>query len=134
MSNPFLAEIRIVAWNFAAQGWAFCNGQTLQISQNTALFSLLGTNYGGNGTSNFLLPNLQSRFPLHSGQGTGLTSRTLGSYGGVEFITQQATQIPSSPTSPVAAALGNAPQVQTVSPFIVLNFIIALQGIFPARS
>src|SRR5450631_3037432 len=105
MSNPFLAEIRIVAWNFAAKGWAFCNGQSLPISQNTALFSLLGTNYGGNGTSTFLLPNLQSRSPMHAGQGNGLTSRTLGSYGGVESITQQTTQIPGSPTSPVASAL-----------------------------
>jgi microcystin-dependent protein len=133
MADQFIAEIRIVGWNFAAFGWALCNGQTLSISGNTALFSLVGTFYGGNGTSNFLLPNLQGRIPMHAGQGSGLTTRTLGSYGGVESVTQQAVQIPQNPVSPVTAHIGNQPHLATESPFLVLNFIIALQGIFPSR-
>jgi microcystin-dependent protein len=134
MSEPFLAEIRIVSWNFAAKGWALANGQTLPISQNTALFSLLGTFYGGNGASNFLLPNLQGRIPMHTGQGGGLTARTLGGYGGVESITQQTVQIPQTPVSPVTANIGIQQHLATESPFLVLNFIIALQGIFPSRN
>lgn len=134
MSNPFLAEIRIVGWNFAARGWALANGQTIPISQNQALFAILGTNYGGNGTTNFLLPNLQGRIPMHAGQGAGLTARILGSYGGVESVTQQTVQIPQSPVSPVSAHIGYQPHLATVSPFLVLNFIIAMQGIFPSRN
>jgi microcystin-dependent protein len=132
MSQPFLAEIRIVGWNFAAKGWALANGQTISLQQNTALFAILGTTYGGNGTTNFLLPNLQGRIPMHAGQGGGLTARTLGSYGGVESITQQAVQIPS--TGSATANIGNRTQLATESPFLVLNFIIALQGIFPSRN
>jgi microcystin-dependent protein len=134
MSSPFLAEIRMASWNFPAKGWALSNGQLLPISQDTALFSLLGTNFGGDGISNFALPNLQGRIPVHMGQGAGLTTRQLGSYGGVEFVTQQTTQIPGVPVAPVQAAVHFQPQVSTISPFIVLNFMIALQGIFPARS
>jgi microcystin-dependent protein len=134
MSNPFLAEIRIVGWNFAAAGWALANGQTIQISQNQALFAILGTTYGGNGTTNFLLPNLQGRIPMHAGQGAGLTSRAIGSYGGVESITQQTVQIPQTPVSPVTAHIGLQSHLATESPFMVLNFIIALQGIFPSRN
>jgi microcystin-dependent protein len=134
MAEPFLAEIRIVSWNFAAKGWALTNGQTLSIQQNTALFSILGTTYGGNGTTNFVLPNLQGRIPMHAGQGSGLTARTLGSYGGVESITQQTVPIPQSPVSPVTAHIGNQPHLATESPFLVLNFMIALQGIFPSRN
>jgi microcystin-dependent protein len=132
MSNPFLGEIRIVGWNFNARGWALANGQTIPISQNTALFSILGTTYGGNGTTNFLLPNLQGRIPMHAGQGAGLTSRTLGSYGGVESVTQQTVQIP--PVSQANAHIGYQPHLATVSPFLVLNFIIAQQGVFPSRN
>ena len=134
MSIPYLAEIRIVSWNFAAKGWTLCNGQTFPINQNQALFSLLGTTFGGDGRVNFALPNLQGRIPIHVGQGAGLSPRSLGSYGGVEFVTQQSTQIPGSPASPVQAAVGYQPQVQTMSPFIALNFMIALQGIFPSRN
>jgi microcystin-dependent protein len=134
MAEPFLAEIRIVSWNFAARGWALANGQTLPISQNTALFSLVGTFYGGNGTTNFLLPNLQGRIPMSGGQGNGLTARTLGSYGGVESIAQQSVQIPQTPVSPLTAHIGSKPLVPTQPPFLVLNFIIALQGIFPSRN
>src|SRR5271169_4932509 len=78
MANPFVAEIRIFPFNFAPTGWAMCNGQLLPISQNTALFSLLGTTYGGNGTSNFALPNLQGSAPLDQGQGPGLSFRDVG--------------------------------------------------------
>ena len=124
----------MVGWSFAARGWGLANGQVLAISQNTALFSLLGTTYGGDGMATFALPNLQGRIPMHMGQGTGLTARAIGSYGGVEFVTQQATQIPGSPASPVQAAVRSQQQVSTISPFIVVNFIIALQGIFPARN
>jgi microcystin-dependent protein len=134
MANPFIGEIRIVGWNFAAAGWALANGQTIPIAQNTALFSILGTFYGGDGMTNFLLPNLQGRIPMHAGQGSGLTARTLGSYGGIESITQQSVNIPQSPVWPVTAHIGNQSSVATVSPFLVLNFIIAQQGVFPSRN
>jgi microcystin-dependent protein len=84
MSEPFLGEIRMFAGNFAPSGWALCNGQTLSISQNTALFSLLGTTYGGNGTTTFNLPNMQSRVPIHSGTGNGLSPYILGQAQGSE--------------------------------------------------
>ena len=134
MSNPFLAEIRIFAGNFAPRGWAQCNGQLMAISQNTAVFSLLGTMYGGDGKSNFALPNFESRMPMHVGQGPGLSLRTQGETGGVESVALVATPLPGSPAAPVSASVGFRPQVQTMSPFLVLNFIIALQGIFPARN
>jgi microcystin-dependent protein len=84
MSEPYLGEIRMFGFNFAPTGWAFCNGQTLSISQNTALFSLLGTFYGGNGTTTFNLPNLQSRVPIHQGTGTGLSTYAIGQSEGSE--------------------------------------------------
>lgn len=95
MSNPFVAEIRIFPFNFAPVGWAMCNGQLLPISQNTALFSLLGTTYGGDGKSNFALPNLQGNNPMMQGQGTGLTLRDLGETGGEETVTLLVSEIPS---------------------------------------
>ena len=95
MQDPWLGEIALVAFGFAPTGWAFCNGQLLSISQNTALFSLLGTTYGGDGVSNFALPNLQSRVPLHFGQGTGLSPYVLGQTVGVESVTLETAQIPS---------------------------------------
>src|SRR4051794_41707104 len=84
MADPFVAEIRIFPFNFAPKGWAWCNGQLLPISQNTALFSLLGTTYGGDGKSNFALPDLQGRATMHPGQGPGLSLHDLGEEGGVE--------------------------------------------------
>ncbi len=87
MSNPFVAEIRIFPFNFAPTGWAFCNGQILPLSQNTALFSLLGTTYGGDGKSNFALPNLQGNAPMHWGQGPGLSLHDLGETGGSDTVT-----------------------------------------------
>ena len=93
--DPFVGEIRIFAGNFAPKGWAFCNGQLLPISQNTALFSLLGTFYGGDGKSNFALPNLQGNVPIHQGQGPGLSSRVIGETGGAENVTLIQTEMPS---------------------------------------
>lgn len=171
MSDQFVAEIRIVGFNFAPTGWAFCNGQLMPISQNTALFSLLGTYYGGDGKSNFALPNLQGSAPMQQGQGPGLSLRSLGETGGEQNVTLLNSEIPShthqanglssagaSSPSPAGnvwartrALLYNtsqnttmAGQVTTVSgsslphnnlpPYLVLNYIIALQGIYPPRT
>jgi len=171
MSDQYVAEIRIFACNFAPQGWAFCDGQLMSISQNPALFSLLGTTYGGNGTSNFALPNFQGISPIHFGQGTGLSDRVLGETGGVETVTLLASQMPThthtpncnsgmgdqygppgnfwatdaggnneynaTGTSAMAAGIlapigGNQPH-SNLQPYLVLNFCIALQGVFPSR-
>ena len=94
MAEQYLGEIRMFGFNFAPSGWAFCNGQILSISQNTALFALLGTFYGGNGTSTFALPNLQSRVAIHQGQGTGLSPYVIGQLGGVENTTILYNQMP----------------------------------------
>jgi microcystin-dependent protein len=174
MANPFVAEIRIVPFDFAPTGWALCNGQLMPISQNTALFSLLGTTYGGDGKSNFGLPNLQGCAPLHSGQGPGLTLRDLGETGGAETVTLVPSELPlhthtamaaasSGDASPSGGAWGAALKGHgnlyaasgasnvnmaplalaptggslphnNLQPYLVLNFVIALQGVFPARS
>jgi microcystin-dependent protein len=169
MADAFVAEIRIFAGNFAPKGWAFCNGQLLPISQNTALFSLLGTFYGGDGQSTFGLPDLRGCSPMHPGQGPGLTLRSLGERGGEESVTLNLNQMPAhshqltastsaSTPSPansvpgagskiygpannlvpmagtaVSSAGGSQPH-DNRQPYLVLNFIIALQGIYPARS
>jgi microcystin-dependent protein len=93
--DPFVAEIRIFPFNFAPKGWAWCDGQLLPLSQNTALFSLLGTTYGGNGKSNFALPDLQGRAPMHPGQGPGLSQHDLGETGGSETVSLLESEIPS---------------------------------------
>ena len=103
--DPFVAEIRIFPFNFAPRGWAFCNGQLLPISQNTALFSLLGTTYGGDGKSSFALPNLQGNAPMHPGQGPGLSLHDLGEVGGTETVTLLESEMTvhshtSGPTTP----------------------------------
>ena len=173
MSEPFVAEIRIFAGNFAPRGWAFCDGQLLPISQNTALFSLIGTTYGGDGRSTTALPDLQGRAPMHPGRGPGLTDRRLGQRGGVETVTLTEAQMPnhhhtaralSDPGDLFApanrslarsqngfayqsnasnlvpmnsASLPNAGGNQAhnnLQPFLVMNFIIALQGLYPSRS
>jgi microcystin-dependent protein len=95
MADPFVAEIRIFPFNFAPKGWAFCDGQILPISQNTALFSLLGTTYGGNGQSTFALPNMQGNAPMHPGQGPGLSLHDLGETGGSETVTLLGSEIPA---------------------------------------
>jgi microcystin-dependent protein len=166
MSDQYLGEVRIVPYNFAPQGWALCNGQLLSIAQNTALFSLLGTSFGGNGVETFALPNLQGRVPMHWGG-----SVVIGEAGGVETVTLAVSEIPAhshllasvnqamseSPVGNVFAAkprrgvdVYTAPPANTPinsqdvvgagqphenrQPYLVLNFIIALQGIYPARN
>lgn len=94
MADPFVAEIRMFGFTFAPKGWAFCNGQLLPISQNTALFSLLGTTYGGDGKSTFALPDLQGSTPLQPGQGQGLSLYDLGQQGGSEFVTLLQSEMP----------------------------------------
>lgn len=103
MADPFLAEIRIYPFNFAPKGWATCDGQILPLSQNTALFSLLGTTYGGNGKSNFALPDLQGRAALSSGQGPGLSNRDLGESAGEATVTLTNAEMPSHTHSIVAS-------------------------------
>ncbi len=178
MADQFLAEIRIFAGNFAPTGWALCNGQLLPISQNTALFSLLGTNYGGDGKSTFGLPNLQGSAPMAAGQGPGLSLRDLGEIGGEPNVTLLVSEMPAhthtaqadaggggnavptnnswgasggrgrpaapyAPSAPATNVQMN-PQATSITgsglphnkmpPYLGMTFIIALQGIFPARS
>jgi microcystin-dependent protein len=153
--DPFIGEIRVVPFNFAPAGWALCDGQLLPLAQNTALFSLLGTTYGGNGTTNFALPNLQARVPVHAGQGPGLSPISLGQTGGLAAVTLTAAQVPVHGHSAARAATTNRPVAGTLPadggsyapasvagaqphdnmpPYLVLYFVIALQGVFPPRS
>jgi microcystin-dependent protein len=132
MANPYLGEIRIFGFGFAPEGWLTCNGQLLPITQYSALFSLLGTTYGGNGTTTFGLPNLQSRFPIHQGQGPGLSNYVLGEEAGVESVTLLYNQMPvhthvvnattadgnaSSPAGAYLATPVASPRGTTVSPY-----------------
>jgi microcystin-dependent protein len=176
MSDPFVAEIRIFSFNFAPTGWALCNGQLLPISQNTALFSLLGTMYGGDGKSTFALPNLQGSVPMFWGQGSGLSLYDQGQASGSETVTLLQTEMPvHSHTMSVSSQLGTENQVNVngagqlfamgeginlygpannnlvnmasqaltpaggslphnnLQPYLVLNFCIAMQGVFPPR-
>jgi microcystin-dependent protein len=119
VSNPFLAEIRIFPFNFAPKGWAFCDGQILPLSQNTALFSLLGTTYGGDGKSNFALPNMQGNAPMHPGQGPGLSLHDLGETGGSDTVTLLESEIPSHPHT-LEASSHNA-NVGTPGPTLALG-------------
>ena len=107
MANPFVAEIRIFPFNFAPKGWAFCDGQILPLSQNTALFSLLGTTYGGDGKSNFALPNMQGNAPMHPGQGPGLSLHDLGETGGSDTVTLLESEIPSHSHSVMATPIAS---------------------------
>ncbi|HJZ81624.1 MAG TPA: tail fiber protein [Pyrinomonadaceae bacterium] len=166
MSTPFLAEIKIISWNFPPKGWAFCNGQLLPINQNQALFSLLGTTYGGDGRVNFALPDYRGRIPIHQGSGF-----VLGQKGGQEVHTVTQSEMPShihllqanklaSDSNALSGDLlgltsggiyGNPTNLTTIlpatitnvggsqphenrQPYLVLNFIIALQGIFPSQT
>jgi microcystin-dependent protein len=135
--DPFVAEIRIFPFNFAPKGWAFCDGQILPLSQNTALFSLLGTTYGGDGRSNFALPNMQGNAPMHPGQGPGLSLHDLGETGGSETVTLLESEIPAhshalrgnntlgdTPTPSPAVTLGryaNAYQQTTNTNLVTMN-------------
>jgi microcystin-dependent protein len=115
VADPFVAEIRIFPFNFAPTGWAFCDGQLLPLSQNTALFSLLGTTYGGNGKSNFALPDLQGNAPMHPGQGPGLSLHDLGESSGSDTVTLLESEIPAH--SHTARAVGGDPgELQAPSP------------------
>jgi microcystin-dependent protein len=175
MSDPFVAEIRAVGFNFAPKGWAFCDGQLLPISQNTALFALLGTFYGGDGKSTFALPNLQDSVPVHQGHGQGLSEYYLGQASGTKAVTLLESEMPIHPHQASASIddaqfqapapdreLANStpgyayesddssslvtmnPQTlgitgtsiphNNVQPSVVMNFIIAMQGVFPPRS
>src|SRR5437763_1733086 len=166
MATPFLAEIRLVSFNFAPKGWALCNGQLLPINQNQALFSLLGTTYGGNGITTFALPNLQGCTPLHAGNGhilgesggeethtltvsemaahqhtavaTSATPNTTspgGGFWGNAGVSAYSSNPPNTPMAAQAAgATGGGQPHQNLSPYLVLNFVIALQGIFPSRN
>ncbi|HVF61350.1 MAG TPA: tail fiber protein [Thermoanaerobaculia bacterium] len=113
MADPFVAEIRIFPFNFAPKGWAWCDGQLMPLSQNTALFSLLGTTYGGNGKSNFALPDLQGRAPMHPGQGPGLSLHDLGEIGGSETVTLLESEIPSHSHSLVASQADGVERIPT---------------------
>ncbi len=177
MSDPFIGEIRVFGGNFAPKGWALCNGQLMAIVQNTALFSILGTRYGGDGRTTFGLPNLQGSAPMHQGAGPGLTPRSLGEKGGSPYVTLLTSEMPAHTHTPMGdGAAGSAtasvatnnvwgsasnrsgssiytndpsrvqmsPMALGVSggsqphnnmqPYLGLNFIIALEGIFPPRS
>jgi microcystin-dependent protein len=171
--EPLLGEIRMFAGNFAPRGWALCDGSLLAISSNTALFSILGTTYGGNGQTTFGLPDLRGRLPMHAGSGPGLTPRSLGESGGAEAVTLVAGQMPqhnhtvgcqnsadqSAPANalPATEATGGAPVYSSqaadgtmnpamigsagnsqphdnLSPYLCVNFIIAIQGVYPSRN
>lgn len=136
-TDPFLGEITMFAGNFAPRGWAFCDGQLLAIAQNDALFSILGTIYGGDGRTTFALPDLRGRTPIHAGSGSGLTQRTLGSKGGAETTTRSAASSVAGPgrTGNVNAAVVSGTGVENnMPPYQTVNYIIALQGVYPPRS
>jgi len=167
MSDPFIAEIKVISFNFPPKGWAFCNGQLLPINQNQALFSILGTTYGGDGRTTFALPNFQARMPIHQGQGFNIgqvggevahtltinempahnhpaqgqsANATTGVSPANSVWAASSQQNPYGPTPNVAmspAAVGNAGGSQphnNEAPYLVLNFIIALVGIFPSQN
>ena len=129
--DPFVAEIRIFPFNFAPSGWAFCDGQILPLSQNTALFSLLGTTYGGNGQTNFALPNLQGSAPMHPGQGPGLSLHDLGEQGGAQTVTLLETQIPSHSHTLNASAADGTDQGPANSRFATGTGIGAYAALAP---
>ena len=133
--TPFIGQIMSFGGNFAPRGWAFCDGQLLAISQNTALFSILGTTYGGDGRTSFGLPELRGRFPLHPGNGPGLTPKRLGEKGGAERVTPIKVQLSSKKkenSSEDYAA--SSKETYNMQPYTVVNYIIALNGIYPSRS
>jgi len=167
--EPFIGSILIFGGNFAPRGWALCDGQLLSIPQNTALFSIIGTTYGGDGVSTFGLPDLRGRAPIHMGTGPGLTHRSLGSRGGEQSVTLTTAQMPAhnhpvnaadtpadfrQPTNALLTQDGNYTQGaadvvmnpamiantgggqphDNMQPFVTVNFIIALTGLFPSRS
>lgn len=146
MSEPFIAEVRMFAGNFAPRSWAFCDGQLMPIAQNTALFSLIGTIYGGDSRTNFGLPDLRGRTPMHPGSGPGLTSRRLGEQVSATPI-QAGTADAVMSVDSVDRGLGYSTTTESLNlsaadqaavsngyPALTVHFIIALQGLFPSRS
>lgn len=125
MSEPFVGEIRMFAGNFAPRGWAFCDGQLLAVSQNDALFSLLGTIYGGDGRTTFGLPDMRGRIPIHAGQGPGLSQRRLGAKAGAENVTLTVNQLPSH-THPMEAATETATTANPSNAFVATGNAIEL--------
>lgn len=115
--DAMLGEVKMFAGNFAPRGWALCDGQLLTISQNQALFSLLGTMYGGDGRTTFALPDLRGRAPIHAGNGPGLTTKRIGEKGGKEKIEYK-----------------EGSNISETQPYAVINYIIALQGFYPSRN
>jgi microcystin-dependent protein len=134
MSNPYVGEIRMAGFNFAPAGWSMTSGQLVAISQNETLYNLIGTTYGGDGQSTFALPDLRSRMPMHMGSGTLLSTRFIATPGGAETATFPAALIPSSPVAPIQALSYPGSQAPSVSPFLVVNFIISLFGVFPSQT
>lgn len=135
MSEPFIGEIKMFAGNFAPRGYAFCDGTLLPIAQNTALFSLIGTIYGGDGRTTFALPDLRGRVPLHEGNGPGLTNRPLGQKAGTE--TESGSVLPIGSTNYAGSSSNRAAAnvgANNMQPYLAVNFIIALTGVFPSRS
>ena len=162
MAEPFVGEIRLVGFSFAPRGWAFCDGQLLPISQNNALFSLFGTTYGGDGRTTFALPDLRGRVPIHKGQGPGLSRYVQGQKGGAETVTLTVAQIPAHShnhsgnlrpgDNPVGTSnavdvrqniapnatfnsqnTGGGQSHENRPPYLVLNFVVALVGLYPSR-
>ncbi len=157
-ADPFIGEILLVPYNFAPRGWAFCNGQLLTISSNTALFSLLGTTYGGNGTTTFALPNLNGRAPIGIGQGPSLPNYDLGQTLGAENHTLTASQMPAQSIvfnevmvrgtggtqgtglakggvlgNTTLGVSGDGQPASNMPPYLVMNYVIAIQGVYPPR-
>lgn len=156
--EPLIGEVMIVGFNFAPSGWAFCSGQLLSIAQNTALFSILGTTYGGDGRTTFGLPNLNGCAAMGDGNGPGLTPRTLGEFGGATTRTLTSSQLPAQiianeimvrgtggtqgiglakgAEAGAATLTGSSTQtaIDNISPYLAMYYVIALQGIYPARS
>jgi microcystin-dependent protein len=130
--DPFVAEIRIFPFNFAPKGWAFCDGQILPLSQNTALFSLLGTTYGGDGKSNFALPDMQGNAPMHPGQGPGLSLHDLGETGGSDTVSLLESEIPSH--SHALMAQNNPATSQTPAPSVGLARSVTVLAYNPTTS
>jgi microcystin-dependent protein len=138
--EPFIGEITMFAGNFAPRGWAFCDGQLLPISQYSALFSILGTTYGGDGRTTFGLPDMRGRVGIHAGSGPGLSTYRLGQKAGSEkaALPLRETAIPGSETlgstGQKVAQITGVNQVDVRQPYLSINYIIALQGIFPSRN
>ena len=133
MSEPFIGEIRMVGFSFAPVRWADCDGQLVPVSQNQALFSLLGTTYGGDGVNNFALPDLRGRVPINVGHGPGLTTRQQGDKAGLEQVALQESDVGPGGRTPIQVNTGASTSLPNMQPYLCVRFIIALDGVFPQR-